>query len=69
MLRISLYLISYCWFYFYLFVFIGLTDVIIIYREEARQVWEKMEKEWEFERLARKQLIEEVVSCQKRQVS
>jgi len=39
-----------------------------LFQEEARLVCEKMEREWEFERLARKRLIEDVVSCQKHQI-
>lgn len=31
-------------------------------------MWEKREKEWEAERMARRKLIEEVIAIQKRQV-
>ena len=46
-----------------------LLIIYYIHREEAKQMWEKMEREWEFERMARKRLIDEVVSCQRKQVN
>jgi len=38
-------------------------------REEAKKMWEKREKEWDVERMARQKLMEEVITTQKRQVN
>ncbi|KAK4028470.1 hypothetical protein OUZ56_017745 [Daphnia magna] len=38
-----------------------------LFQEEAKKLWEKRESEWEVERLARKKLMEDVITIQKKQ--
>ncbi|XP_045032809.1 trichoplein keratin filament-binding protein-like [Daphnia magna] len=39
-----------------------------LFQEEAKKLWEKRESEWEVERLARKKLMEDVITIQKKQI-
>ncbi|XP_057378918.1 trichoplein keratin filament-binding protein-like [Daphnia carinata] len=39
-----------------------------LFQEEAKKLWEKRESEWEAERLARKKLMEDVITIQKKQI-
>ncbi|XP_021268741.1 trichoplein keratin filament-binding protein [Numida meleagris] len=44
------------------------AELQIIFREEARKVWEKREEEWEREKMARDRLMNEVLAGRQRQI-